>query len=404
MSSSNITAGYGISFFITKENRVLACGNSEINQISGERTKQLSPVPIQNISNIVEVSASGNHSFYRTGRGEVWAHGSGNYGELGTGKSWFTNRRVYVESTPVMLSLSGIKNIAVGGSHTHFLAAGEVLACGYGGCGQLGTGQHGEDYTVLRPKAIDLQNIKYINAGGNHSLFLNIRGEVWVCGSGEFGQLGTGIHRQGYTEPTPVPIRDIPEIKDISAGNIHSLFLTTEGNVWVCGKGNLGLLGTGKFTWGNDYIEPAPVPIRGIPKIKAISAGGLHSLLLAENGNVLACGMGDMGLLGNSKNPFEPAPALIRDIPKIEAISAGFDHSLFLDKNGNVWVCGSGGFGQLGTGELQTQFAPGDTSHITRKPVPIPGLQLLAEQERQFQDKLQQQQKRFVDVAIETFL
>jgi len=50
-------------------------------------------------------------------------------------------------------------------------------------------------------------------------------GNAYVCGSGESGQLGTGICEKEVLSPVRVG-EIIDKIKDIACGSCHTLFLT----------------------------------------------------------------------------------------------------------------------------------------------------------------------------------
>ena len=186
-----------------------------------------------------------------------------------------------------------------------------------------------------------------IAAGQMHSLFLKSDGTVWSCGANWGGQLGDGT----YSDRS-VPIQVIADIKAITAGEMHSLFLKTDGTVWAAGAGDNGRLGIGSFQTNNTPIQ---VQISGV---KSIAAGKDFSLFLKEDGTVWGCGANGTGQLGFEQNSNYPALPVQIPISNVTAISAGYNHSLFLKADGTVWACGSNSHGQLGDGTNQYVYTP----------------------------------------------
>lgn len=53
--------------------------------------------------------------------------------------------------------------------------------------------------------------------------------------------------------PRPLPV---PQVAKVSPGGSHTAFLTTDGEVWTCGRGEYGLCGNGGT---EDQLLPAPL-------------------------------------------------------------------------------------------------------------------------------------------------
>lgn len=86
-----------------------------------------------------------------------------------------------------------------GGSKTLFVVSqdGEVYSCGEGTNGRLGTGAFTD---VPSPKVlVDLSMYVVrkvaVNGGGRHAMALTADGKVFSWGDGEFGQLGHGDNK-----------------------------------------------------------------------------------------------------------------------------------------------------------------------------------------------------------------
>jgi len=102
-----------------------------------------------------------------------------------------------------------VKAVAAGDGHSLVLMrSGQLLACGNNEQGQLGLGDK-EDRKHWTPIGELNDSIIQIAAGGNHTLVLTQRGQLFTCGANTVGQLGLGNtqHRdtlttvEGLTEP-----------------------------------------------------------------------------------------------------------------------------------------------------------------------------------------------------------
>ena len=131
-----------------------------------------------------------------------------------------------------------------------------------------------------------------------------MKGQTYSWGSGTFLQLG---HGGKHDEQQPRLIKGLSEvnIKQVSCTrgekNSHSMALDVEGSVYTWGAGYKGKLGHDKeWTHENQADEPEPRKLKTIEcKAIKVSAGGIHSSLLTENGEVMTFGCGSNGRLGH---------------------------------------------------------------------------------------------------------
>lgn len=112
------------------------------------------------------------------------------------------------------------------------------------------------------------------------------------------------------------------------------------GAVFVHGSGDCDQLGLGA-----DVLErkkPALVPgLCGI-SIRSIACGGMHTLCISSDGQLFSWGCGDDGALGRSSGN-DCEPALVEMPEKTTALSAacGDSHSCCIDSEGKAWLWGS---------------------------------------------------------------
>ncbi|AEO68000.1 353f8dc7-e27b-4f6c-94a3-9a002891dc94 [Thermothielavioides terrestris] len=196
------------------------------------------------------------------------------------------------------------------------------------------------------------------------------------------------------------------KVVDVKSGLEHCLLLTSSGRVFSAAsssqdfpsKGQLGVPG---LTWqtrpAGPYDQPHEVTgLRGF-KIKEIAAGDFHSLALDREGRVFSFGDNAAGQLGfepDMEATYVDRPSLLpvgklykgtNLVPKVTSIAAGGLNSFFtVDATktqsqipselgrtvADTWACGAGIYGSLGTGKW---------THISAAPTKIKALSNLYE-------------------------
>lgn len=211
-----------------------------------------------------------------------------------------------------------------GDSHTVVVDENNNIFCaGLNGRRQFGT-------SVMNNRVVHQLpfEVKQVVAGQSHTLFLDADGKIWGCGSNLFGQLGIG---EGPEDNNLTPIENLPKIKSIASKYNHSLALDCSGEVWVFGQNSSGQLGI-----GNDSNSYLPVKLANLPPMQAISCGKEFSLFLDGDGDVWRCGHNS--IKSRNRNATELlVPEKLEGVPKIQQISGGMTHSALLDCEGIVW-------------------------------------------------------------------
>jgi alpha-tubulin suppressor-like RCC1 family protein len=85
----------------------------------------------------------------------------------------------------------------------------------------------------------------------------------------------------------PILVLNLTNITSISAQNAgHALFMNGSGQVWSVGNNVNGQLGLGDTLTTRNVATLIP----SLNNVRMISAGGLHSLFLFQNGSIVGCG------------------------------------------------------------------------------------------------------------------
>ncbi|CAL5222769.1 g5181 [Coccomyxa viridis] len=219
---------------------------------------------------------------------------------------------------------------------------GQVLSWGWNARATLGHGHRNDEKKPRRIAALRGIEIQQISTGGWHCLALDSAGLVYAWGGNEYGQCHVEWAVRDVVEPTPC----VPglRIKQVSAGGMHSCVLTDTGEVWTWGE-----------PWGDFSmkVDRSPKSVAGATDIVKIACGAFHNLCLNAAGEVLAWGINDFGQLGNGSTFYETSPTKVVGLEsvRIADIAAGGWHSLALTTEGEVFVWGRGEYGRLGLGD-----------------------------------------------------
>lgn len=337
------------------------------------------PVQITSLPSIRSIVATGAYAMASDVNGEVWAWGDNFSGQMGDGTTTtqyypvkvngVTNVRSVAGShdtayavtnddrvfgwgagyvgdstnqprpTPVQLPLAAVRAVAGGFGHTvAVLHDGSVYGWGLNTDGELGDGT---TETRMSPTPVPAVTADVIAAGSRFTITGSEAG-ITAWGKNSAGTMGMGCASEC---PQPTPVTNMTDAVDVSAGGLSSAALRNDGTVWTWGFGHYGQLGTGSTVSAH---EPGQVP--GLSGMRAISVGTSHVLALAGDGTVRTWGANLNGQLGTGSTSDSLTPATVVDLTGIVAISAGGSHSLALRADGSVWGWGHNGTGALGTG------------------------------------------------------
>lgn len=297
--------------------------------------------------NIKKISSGHIHTLAVTTDGNLYVWGSHQDGQLGLNN----NKTTHVKK-PKILDFINIKKVSCGSYYSIILdTENKIYACGSNDHGQLGIGKKyaGTKKIIYNFRYIKLLNVKKIACGNDHTMALTIRGEFYVWGHNNYGQLGLGNTENRY-EPTQLILPDIIKIK---CGHTHSIVLTNSRNIYTWGCNNHAQLGLGDFKQRN---TPHKV---GLSDIISISCGHSFTIVLNKYGDIYGWGKNKNGRLGLGKKSPKicELPTKI-SLSKIVNFSCGYNYTIAIDIHQNVYGWGENDCGQLGVGNLEPRYRP----------------------------------------------
>lgn len=105
-------------------------------------------------------------------------------------------------------------------------------------------------------------------------------------GSGALGHAG------GEDESIPRLVRTLVDqgvpVKSVECGELHTVALTKDGEIWAWGNGEYGRLGNGA---SDNFEVPEPVEYFADENIASISAGRDFTFAITEHGEVYSWGI-----------------------------------------------------------------------------------------------------------------
>ena len=308
------------------------------------------------------------HTLILKNDGTLWGCGRNYYGRLGLGDE--SDRATF---TQIITNTDDIKSVYCSQAHTLILKKdGTLWTCGYNNDGELGLGNT-ISKTTFTKITTNADNIKSVHCGYGHTLILKNNGTLWGCGKNEAGQLGLGDtnNRTTFTQITT----NIDNIKSVHCGSNHTFILKNDGTLWACGYNEHGRLGLEDTNNRNVFTQVTT----NTDNIKSIYCGGPHTLILKNDNTLWACGWNGHGQLGlgdtTNRNIFTKIAV---NVDNVKSIHCGDYHTFILKNDGTLWACGYNNYGQLGLGDTNDRtiftimgFNSGDTKCFANEDLSI---------------------------------
>ena len=293
-------------------NELVECwGDNSHGQLgNGSTTASSVPVPVRNLTDVVQISAGAFHTCAVTAERSAYCWGADTFGQLGDGNGSFADRSV---PTSVFGLNGSASQVSAGFSHTCArLSSGSVECWGDNSSSALGaksTIKNAEKPSVVQ----GLSAVSQVVAGDHDSCAVLSSGIVKCWGLNTSGQLGNGT--VGDDVP-PKPVVRLNGVAQVSLGSIHTCARTRAGAVWCWGANGSAGVGDGKSD-GPQH----PVPVVGLDRgVTVVTAGGNvscaeqpgQSSSLLAGASIVCWGQNKSGGVGNGTAGDANVPAAVR--------------------------------------------------------------------------------------------
>ncbi|KAJ5066665.1 adp-ribosylation factor f-related [Anaeramoeba ignava] len=208
-----------------------------------------------------------------------------------------------------------------------------LVTWGNNSYGQLA---HGDLNDREKPELVHtkIENIETISAGGHHLFIITKNNEIYCCGKNTHGQLGLNdkIHRKELTQPYFPPF--IGKIREISCGDEHTIIISEYQKIYVCGKGSaVGVTSTDDQLV---FVECCLPPDLDFVNIAAGGGYGQSFIMMSTSqGEVFSAGgnkYGQLGINTNKEVQLVPARVHLSEDEFAIGISCGWLHSCILTR------------------------------------------------------------------------
>ncbi|MBK5967096.1 hypothetical protein CCR95_24255 [Thiocystis minor] len=355
---ARIAAGPTFSLALRTDGSLWAWGDNNLGQMGNGTYGIDRLIPGQVLTGVAAMAGGREHALASQTDRKTSAWGNNLDGYLGDGTTV-----AHFSPGPVLTGLSQIlTSSAVAAGWWHSLAinsgttgGGRLSTWGNNLHGQLGDGTIERRLNPVWVSALG-DRVAAASAGEYHSLALTTDGSVWAWGDNYCGQLGDGTL---YTSGRRIPYQVMSGAKAVAAGQVHSLAVKEDGTLWAWGQNLFGQIGDGTYAWRE-------TPVQVLTGVAAVAAGATHTLALKTDGSLWAWGNNIWGAIGDGTRDTRRTPTQV--LSGVAAMAAGGWHSLAIKTDGSLWAWGANGDGQLGDGTTTYRLSPVQVSGFVPKP------------------------------------
>eukprot|EP00249_Psilotum_nudum_P015642 c25443_g1_i2 orf=363-1670(-) len=316
---------------------------------------------------ICSVSAGWAHTAFVTVEGHLYTCGDGGFGQLGLGN--FDS--VSLPAKVAHLALMHVSMAACGMRHTlALIKSGEsstVFAFGSSKRGQLGIELSGQKLGLSkrnmesarinlpqRITALDQCGIDFVHCNGDHSAAVSGNGDLYLWGRGFDGNPVISL---------PTKVFSGLKFCQVATGWNHGLAVTDQQKVLMWGNSWHAQLSSGQKSSSKvDHLKPLPVNKKDAFAISMLDSPqrDLHGNVDAVKGSTVGGIPGEDDCVATVLEKCSSGLAAVKVLEgmKVTWVAAGAEHSMVVLDDGVIMAWGWGEHGQLGLGTSNDQEIP----------------------------------------------
>ncbi|EKX36205.1 hypothetical protein GUITHDRAFT_45118, partial [Guillardia theta CCMP2712] len=226
-----------------------------------------------------------------------------------------------------------------------------------------------DDAAECAPAHVQVGKVKSVSCGLFHWAAISEEGKLFTCGRADAGRLGRSLEDVKMTPAFRSYAQEAGEVDlhgfaaaVVAAGGLHSLVVLQGGELLAFGFGAWGQLGLGHIR-GMENLDNAMTPkwVKGVKEVREASAGGAHSAAIDGDGRLYTWGRNETGRLGYVSDAFiqnVPKEVEVEGGERFKLVTASAYQTFAVSSKDELWSWGSGSNGELGLGEKKTVFTP----------------------------------------------
>jgi alpha-tubulin suppressor-like RCC1 family protein len=331
------------SIIYKKDGTAFLCGNIEDDILNDGTTGSSGTFKILKVTDVKQIGIGTSHTMVLKNDGTLWAIGINVYGQLGAGSN-------YSSISTLTKVADNIAAVDCGESHTVALTNdGAVIAAGRNKYGQVGYSDFQDKLSFITVAS----GAKQITCGSNHNMILKDDGYIYSCGYGADGELGNGSLNNSGAYGKVTVISDVKQV--LCAGN-HSVALKNDGTLWVSGSNFSGQFGNGESGGNSRKYQFSQVTTNISDDVESIvECDGNFIIVKKKDGTYWGSGDNQYGQfgLGTTGTVYYFTQIDVPDLSKVKDISFGYYHGIVMHKDGTLYSCGYNGEGELGNGTVE---------------------------------------------------
>jgi alpha-tubulin suppressor-like RCC1 family protein len=342
-SNQKVFASDDYTFILNSRGSLYGLGNFP-SYLVGDNKRGCIPIILPDRQPIAQIACTKSETIILTEEGTVYGVGINKHGQLGLGHQ-------SEQLTLTSISVPGNERIIHVALHNETLMlladGGTVFGCGQNVHGNLGLEDRVNRSTLVTIPLPENTRIKNIALGHNHVIMLTEEGRVYGCGSNHLKQLSLGDST--YSKLTSIPVPEDKSIQQIEATKNGMILLATDGTVYACGQIHTSLFEFSSIKGFKVFSKFKLIPVPDNKPIQYISGTACGLLLLARDGSAYCCGFDFIHTLTYNSSAHGSCISIFNDNHiKIKQMSKGHNHSILVTDKGIVYGYGANDFGQLG--------------------------------------------------------
>lgn len=314
-----------------------------------DAAKSVSPVPVEGVTDAVQVRSGERHSCALVAAGDVYCWGYDAAGRLSS--NWSRSVAPFSSSAKPVPGISKATSIAS--------ADGSI--CAIAGDAEVSCWIPAEQPTPIA--VVGLKGATQLALTEDALCAVLPGGTVGCVGGNDDGVLGIDGTDFIPLDGTPSKVHGLTDIVELAAGEDFLCALDDTGAVWCWGENGYGQLGTKSVPTyqgsEDDHQSTIPHRVDGLSDVADIGAGNSHACAVLRDGTARCWGYSSRSQLGDPSLPLSDAdddiesisatPVRVQGLTSATAVTGGFTHSCAVTNSATVKCWGSNYDGQLGS-------------------------------------------------------